>query len=80
MRILITGGAGFIGSHLCDILLELETFMLGILQCDHNVQHKVGGKSRTSVQSPRLDSRYPPRNQQKGFDTQCCYCIYLRMQ
>ncbi len=46
MRILVTGGAGFIGSHLCDHLLEdshevicLDNFFTG---CKDNIRHLLG--------------------------------------
>jgi UDP-glucuronate decarboxylase len=46
MRILVTGGAGFLGSHLCDRLVEqghdvicLDNFFTG---CKKNVEHLVG--------------------------------------
>src|SRR5450759_4536828 len=45
MRILITGGAGFIGSHLCDLLLErgheviaLDNLITGSLRNIANLQ------------------------------------------
>lgn len=51
MKVLITGGAGFLGSHLCDLLLEkgheviaLDNFITGRLQ---NVDHLKGEKRFT---------------------------------
>ena len=65
MRILVTGGAGFLGSHLCDRLLEsghdviaLDNFFTGSKQ---NVAHLMGRSDfeliRHDVVNPILDMR-----------------------
>jgi UDP-glucose 4-epimerase len=43
MRVLITGGAGFLGSHLADVLLARgdEVYVLDIAQ-DHKIRHHLG--------------------------------------
>jgi dTDP-glucose 4,6-dehydratase len=47
-RVLVTGGAGFIGSHLCERLLRLGTRVLCVDSLltgrSHNVSHLVGNK------------------------------------
>ena len=59
MRILITGGAGFLGSHLCDRLIEqghevicLDNFFTGRKS---NIQHLVGNPSFELVRHDVID-------------------------
>jgi len=58
MRILITGGAGFIGSHLCDSLLEInhsitvvDNLLLGRIE---NIDHLIGRSDFTFIQEDLL--------------------------
>ena len=59
MRILITGGAGFLGSHLCDRLIEqghevicLDNFFTGRKS---NIQHLIGNSSFELVRHDVID-------------------------
>lgn len=51
MKILLTGGAGFIGSHLCDRLLSLHNKITVIdnliLGRKENISHLIGNESFT---------------------------------
>ena len=41
-KILITGGAGFIGSHLADLLIESPNYEITVLDClDEQVHGKI---------------------------------------
>lgn len=59
MKILVTGGAGFIGSHLCDKLIEegnhitvVDNFVLGKRE---NIQHLIGHPSFQLIEADILD-------------------------
>lgn len=59
MNILITGGAGFIGSHLCDTLLAeghqvtvVDNFVLGMKE---NVEHLLGNTDFTLIEDDLLN-------------------------
>ena len=55
MRALVTGGAGFIGSHLADLLIELnfEVVVIDNLSVgrQENIGHLVGNSKFTFVQA-----------------------------
>lgn len=59
MRILVTGGAGFLGSHLCDLLIErgdvvvcLDDLSTGLKE---NVEHLSGSAAFTFLEASVLD-------------------------
>ena len=53
MKILITGGAGFIGSHICDALMERGDFVKVIdnfsTGTPKNIEHMLGNKKFEDV-------------------------------
>ena len=62
MKILITGGAGFIGSHLCDALLKkghaitvVDNLVLGKIE---NIQHIIAIPNFTFVKGDLLDMEF----------------------
>jgi len=59
MKILVTGGAGFIGSHLCDHLLAWgdEVHALDNLSCGRkeNIAHNLGHRAFRFIQADLLD-------------------------
>jgi UDP-glucose 4-epimerase len=59
MKILLTGGAGFIGSHLCDALIAegnhivaLDNLILGRIE---NIKHLMNHKQFSFIKSDILD-------------------------
>ncbi|KAA6313168.1 UDP-glucose 4-epimerase [termite gut metagenome] len=59
MNILVTGGAGFIGSHLCDLLLEkknrvvvIDNLILGKIE---NISHLLNRDNFTFIEEDLLD-------------------------
>lgn len=61
IRFLVTGGAGFIGSHLCELLLENEHFVVALdnLQTGsvHNIEHLLGHPNFLFVEDSVLNER-----------------------
>ena len=65
MNILVTGGAGFIGSHLCDKLLAQKHFVVCLDNFDryyspkikyHNIQHNFNNKSYVFIKTDVLNT------------------------
>jgi nucleoside-diphosphate-sugar epimerase len=64
MRILITGGAGFLGSHLCDRLIEqghevicLDNFFTGRKANIQHLHERILGE-KLDIDDPEIDRTY----------------------
>ncbi|MCX6431194.1 MAG: GDP-mannose 4,6-dehydratase, partial [Actinobacteria bacterium] len=73
MKILVTGGAGFLGSHLCERLLELENEVICVdnffTGAKENIEHLIGNPHFELI---RHDVTFPLYLEVEGIFNMAC--------